>query len=256
MLDEKLTEWCMKIRKKLLSLVIISERRNLLNTVIRIKNWMKLDENVEASIIIDLERYDKKDNDNICVQIGDSGTVAKDSVTISKELAIDNEALASEYSVAFSSTNVRNEIVIVQENDEMKSMDSFCQAVDQEDAKNIFVADTNFTPYTFGQMGGMLESGDVRSGNPTSFSASMQTKYNNGFTEVISQRETYGIQFADHVSEVDVQIDARSQAKITLISEENVDEMVICAEPIMLIRNKNSISERLKNAFKTIRLMS
>ncbi|KAL3994553.1 hypothetical protein ACH3XW_22190 [Acanthocheilonema viteae] len=36
---------------------------------------------------------------------------------------------------------------------------------------------------------------------------------------------------------------------------EYVNEMVICAKSIMLIENRNSILERLKNAFKTVRLL-
>ncbi|VBB26934.1 unnamed protein product [Acanthocheilonema viteae] len=175
---------------------------------------------IEASIAVDLERYSEKYSDNICVHVGDSGTTAEDSVIFRKKLAsfgsktlVDRREMASENFIIFSCTNAHNEVV--QEDTETKFMDSSYQTMNTEDAKgmkNISVADGSFTPYTFDEIEGMREIGNVRLENPTSLSASLQTKYSDELTEVISQRETDGIQLANHLSEIDVRIDGRSQA--------------------------------------------
>uniref|UniRef100_A0A0R3RR71 Chorein_N domain-containing protein n=1 Tax=Elaeophora elaphi TaxID=1147741 RepID=A0A0R3RR71_9BILA len=304
MLSEKLTKWCMGIREKLLSLVIAFEGRNSLHIVVWIENWMKI---VEASIAVDLEVCDKKDSNDIYVQIEDSRTVAEDLVTVPKELvnfkskalinrenvyladrwdqiskelksgtvqietgkilvdvscqvedlavSVDNQTSVSKDSVTFFSTNSCNKVVIAQENAETKSMGSSCHPMNPEDAKemqNIFVADESFSLYTFGQMEGMREeSGDVRSENSTSFSTSMQIKCSDKFTKTKSQRETCGVQFADYLNEIDVEIGGGSQVKAST-SIEYVAEIVTSAEPVILTGNRDSVSERLKNVFKTL----
>lgn len=303
MLNEKLVEWCVEMREKLLSF-IISERRNSLNIVVWLENWMKT---VEASIAVHPERYDKKESGDICVQIGDSETSAKHSVTFPKKLAsfeskskalmdqgetnfankwyqtskelksrtvqtevekilvdiscqvedFNNGTSASENSATFSSTNAQNEVVIVQENAGTRYMGFSCQALDQEGRrkmKDIFTGNGSFTLYTFCQTEGIPGSTDVRSKYPTFFSASMQTKYSNEYTEVVSQ--IGGIQCADHLNEIDVRTDGRSHARTASTSIEFGNEIVLCAKPALVIQNRNSISERLKNAFRTLRLVS
>ncbi|VDM20063.1 unnamed protein product [Wuchereria bancrofti] len=293
-LNEELTKWCMGMREKLLSLVIISEGRGSLDTVVRIKNWLR---RTEVSIAIDLERYNKEDNNGIYTQVGDSRTATEDSIIVPRKSAsfesklinlgqvdfafnqtseelksraaqvevektvadvscqvedlvfsIDNETF--ENSVKFS-TNVCNETVIVRDDSGTKSMNSCSWAVNPKDAdemKNISVADGNFT-YTFCQI---EESDNLRSENPKPSSA-LISKYNDESTVAINQK-FYGTQFVGNLNEVNVENDRMSQPGANL-TPADVDEMVVFANAITLTGSKNTISERLRNAFRTIRLL-
>ncbi|EJW88313.1 hypothetical protein WUBG_00778 [Wuchereria bancrofti] len=282
------------MREKLLSLVIISEGRGSLDTVVRIKNWLR---RTEVSIAIDLERYNKEDNNGIYTQVGDSRTATEDSIIVPRKSAsfesklinlgqvdfafnqtseelksraaqvevektvadvscqvedlvfsIDNETF--ENSVKFS-TNVCNETVIVRDDSGTKSMNSCSWAVNPKDAdemKNISVADGNFT-YTFCQI---EESDNLRSENPKPSSA-LISKYNDESTVAINQK-FYGTQFVGNLNEVNVENDRMSQPGANL-TPADVDEMVVFANAITLTGSKNTISERLRNAFRTIRLL-
>lgn len=287
----------MEIWKKLLLLVVISEGKSSLNTIVWIKNWMKI---VEASIVTEVEEYIKKDT----AQVGDSvitapaklanfeskALIGRGEVDFADEwnqlleklksravqievgkilvdvscqvedlvVSVDNEILSSENCDRFSSTNACNEVTIIQEDAEAKFLTSFHQSFDLEDAKEMkdnSVVDGSFTLRTLGQTERILENGNLRSGNRKSSLVSMETKHNDEFTGSISQREIYRTQFADYLNEVDVKINLKSQEGATS-SLVDLDEMVRCAETVIPMGNRNCISERLRSAFKTIRLVS
>ncbi|EFO20480.2 hypothetical protein LOAG_08009 [Loa loa] len=171
-------------------------------------------------------------------------------------VSVNNETSFSENSAKFSSKNSCNEVVIVWDDAETQSMDSFSWATNPEDAKemkDIFFVDESFTPYTLCQMVGMLKNGGLKLENPKLSATPMQTKRSGEFKETISQRETCETQFADYWNGVDVEIDRKFQAYSNSI--EDINEIFVCAEPATLTRNRNSISARLKNAFRTIHLL-